>query len=314
MRPTAEKQDPLRAPLNDIFGSEGNVRILRVLAFADAPIGRASVARRARLDPSGVRRSLEDLAALGIVEAIGSGRNQSVRLRSRHPLSDPIRHLFEAERRGFDEFVSAAKSALRSNGSPARAVWIESPEARTPGTVHLGVLAPADDVDDVRDAVESQLRDVEQELATHFVVHAYTDADLVALSDEETDRLRDLTLLDGWLPKHWRESSGGPVRSHRHLDERARRLAAAIADVLPNDPSLIERARRWIDDRLEEASRGEARDLKEWRRILQDLSIQQIQSFLREDSERADRLRQSLPFVDALQPEQRNLVLERSEP
>jgi DNA-binding IclR family transcriptional regulator len=93
MRPPASKQDPLRTPLNQIFGSEGNVRVLRVLAFATEPIGRTRVARRAELNPSGVRRTLDRLAELGIVEAIGSGRGQSVRLRERYRLAGRIRFL-----------------------------------------------------------------------------------------------------------------------------------------------------------------------------------------------------------------------------
>lgn len=312
MRPPAEKQDPLRTPLNEVFGSEGNVRVLRVLAFATEPIGRTTVARRAELNPSGVRRTLDRLAELGVVEAIGSGRNQSVRLRDRHPLARAIRSLFERERDVFDRFVEAARDAFAADDFPARAVWLESPEARTPGVVHVGVLGSPGALDEARDAVESHLKEAERELATHFVVHGYTDADRVAIGDEETERLRNLTLLYGWLPQEWREAEGGPVRSHRVLDAQARRLASRIAESLPHDPSIIERALRWIEGRLEVADGREARVLDEWRRILDDLSLQQVQSLLREESERADRLRQSLPFVEVLTPGERKRLLEET--
>lgn len=310
MRPPKEKQDPLRTPLNEALGSEGNVRVLRVLASAGEPIGRTRVARRARLNASGVRRTLDRLAELGLVEALGSGRNQSVRLRDRHPLASAVRSLFEAEEDAFQRFVDATRTVFDRPDFPARAVWLENPEARTPGTVHVGVLGDPDRVDEATEAVQDQLEEIEQELARHFVVHAYTEADRAAIGDEEADRLQDLTLLYGWLPRDWRASRGGPVRSHRHLDERARRLADAIAELLPRDPSILERALAWLDDRLQAADRREARDLEEWRRMLEDLSIQQLQAFLREDSQRADRLRQSMPFLDVLTPGERRQLFE----
>lgn len=313
MRPPAEPQDPLRTPLNHALGSEGRVRVLRVLAFAQEPIGRTTVARRAELDPSGVRRTLDQLSEMGLVEAIGSGRNQSVRLRDRHPLSSAIRSLYEEERKAFQRFVSAARKAFEQGDFPGRAVWLETPDARSPGTVHVGVLGAPDRVDRARDIVRTQLEEVEQELATHFVVHAYTGADRRA-TGEEAERLRDLTLLYGWLSREWHASAGGPVESHRTLDERARRLAGAIAEELPRDPSIIDRTLRWIEQRSEEAGAREAENLEEWRRILEDLSIQQVQALLREDSERANRLRQSLPFVEVLTPAERERLLTESSP
>lgn len=290
------------------------MRVLRVLAFAEEPIARTSVARRAELNPSGVRRTLDRLAELGVVEAIGSGRNQSVRIREKHPLSAAIRSLFQTEQRTYERFREAIREAVARPDFPARAVWLESPEARSPGTVHVGVLVSPDGVQEATDALQSSLEGAEQALATHFVVHAYTDADRMALTGDEEERLENVTLLFGWLPREWRVEARGPVKSHRHLDERARHLAEEIAALLPNDPSLIDRAADWIDHQVEKARQEEAQDLKEWRRILEDLSIQQIQALLREESERADRLRQSLPFVGALSAEERRKLLQGTGP
>lgn len=310
MRPPSQPQDPLRTPLNDILGSEGNVRVLRVLAFSESAIGRTTVARRAELNASGVRRTLDRLAEIGLVEALGSGRNQTVRIRDRHPLAAAIRALFEEERRTYERFLDATLEALEQEGFPARAVWLESAAARSPGIVHIGVLASPGAVDEAIAAVEKELRGIEEDLATHFVVHAYTDADALALTDEESERLEDLTLLYGWLPQEWLQRSGGPVSSHRHLEQRARVLATAVADLLPNDPSILDRTLRWIERRLEGDETRHARDLEEWQRLLDRLSLQQIQAFLREDSERADRLRQSLPFVEVLSAPERKRLLE----
>jgi len=250
------------------------------------------------------------LAEIGLVEALGSGRNQTVRLRNRHPLARAIRALFEEERRTYERFLDATRAAFEQEGFPARAVWVESPAARSPGIVHIGVLASPDTVAEAIEAVEEGVHGIEEDLATHFAVHAYTDADALALADEEMDRLEDVTLLYGWLPQEWLQRSGGPVASHRYLDERARVLATAVADLLPNDPSILDRTLRWIERRLEADEGRHARDLEEWKHMLNRLSVQQIQTFLREDSERADRLRQSLPFVEVLSAPERKRLLE----
>ena len=311
MRPPAIQQDPLRTPLNEILGSEGAVRVLRVLSDSQGPMARATVAQRAALNPSGVRRILDRLAQMGLVEVMGSGRNQAVRLRSRHPLAEPVRSLFHAEHSIFDQIVRAARLALSEEEIGGAAIWIESSSARSPGTVDVGVLADPADLERIVSAVQVALEALEGELAMHFVVHGYTDADRSAGGDQRW-RLEDVTLLHGWIPALWRGERNGPIATHRVLDENARLLAEAIAEVLPNDPSLIDRATKWINERLQAASPRGAHELREWQRILSQLSLRQIQSLLTEDSERADRLRQSLPFLDVLSSSERTELLKVS--
>jgi len=313
MRPPSRRQDPLRTPLDDILGSVGAVRVLRILSDAREPIGRTRVARRALLNPSGVRRILNRLAESGLVEIVGSGRNQAVRLRPRHPLSAPLRELFSAEREIFDRTVESARRAFADAMLPATAVWIESSAARSPGTVDVGVLAAPGALAGAMAAVQHHFENVEEETASHFFIHGYTDADRAAGGDQD-DRLADVTLLHGWIPKRWHSEEAGPIVSHRTLDQHARRLAAAIAKSLPNDPSLIERTREWIDKRLESASERENHALQEWRRVLSQLSIRQLQALLVEDSERADRLRQSLPFPETLSPAELAHLMQVAEP
>jgi len=311
MRPPAIQQDPLRTPLNEILGSEGAVRVLRVLSDAREPMARTTVARRALLNPSGVRRLLDRLALTGLLEIVGSGRNQVVQLRNRHPLAEPLRSLFRAEHSIFDRVVESARLALSGQNLANAAVWIESHSTRSPGTVDIGVLAEAADLEGIVAAVQGALEALEDELAMHFVVHGYTDADRSAGGDQRW-RLENVTLLHGWIPALWRDELDGPIATHRVLDQNARRLAGAIAEALPNDPSLIDRATEWIDKRLESVSPRGAHELNEWRRILSQLSLRQIQALLTEDSERADRLRQSLPFLDVLSGNERAEILKGS--
>jgi DNA-binding transcriptional ArsR family regulator len=311
MRHPARHQDPLRAPLNEILGSQGAVRVLRVLAASKQPMGRTQVARRAELNASGVRRTLNQLAAAGVLETVGSGRSQVVRLRDEHPLSTPLRSLFRAERDLFDRTVGEARRAFADMELPVTAIWIESPDARSPGTVDVGVLADPEFLDASVAAIQRHLEAAEKALQMHFVVRGYTDADRFVGGDQ-LGRLQSVTLLHGWIPVEWRGEEGGPILTHEDLDRRARRLAQAIAALLLNDPSLVERAREWVDRRLAAADDRAEHELDEWHRILSRLSVTQIQALLTEDTERADRLRQSLPFLDVLSASERAQLMSES--
>lgn len=309
MRQPKTAQEPLRTPLNQYLGTEGNVRVLRVLSTTIEPLARTVVAERAELHPTGVRRILDAFAETGLVDVIGSGRNQSVRLRDEHPMAGPLRHLYREEREVFERVSAAVRNAVATLSKPIDAVWLESPEARSSGIVDLGVLAPSDVVDQVARELADRLSPLGENLALHFVSHGYTRADADLLPEEEQERLRNVTLLYGWIPLEWRREGGGPIRSHRELDDRARRIATSVAERLPNDPSIVERTVEWIDDRLASASEREAPALEEWRNLLTRLSIPQIQKILMEDTERARELRQSLPFAEALPArERRSLV------
>lgn len=311
MRQPKTTQEPLRTPLNQYLGTEGNVRVLRVLSTTTEPLARTVVAQRAELHPTGVRRILDALAESGLVDVVGSGRNQSVRLREEHPMTAPLRHLYREEREVFERVSAAVRNAVATLSKPIDAVWLENPDARSSGIVDLGVLAPSDVVDQAARDLAYQLSPLAENLALHFVSHGYTEADAGLLPEEEQERLQNVTLLYGWIPLQWRKEGGGPIRSHRELDDRARRIATAVAERLPNDPSIVERAVGWIDDRLESASDREAPALKEWRDLLTRLSVPQIQKLLKEDTERARELRQSLPFAEALPNHERRSLVSR---
>jgi len=299
MRPPARSQDPLRTPLNELLGAEGNVRVLRVLAARKAGLGRAAVAREARLNPRGVRAILDRLARAGIVNVQQSGRAGIVTLRDNHPLTSAIRRLFRQERALYDRLVTTVRDAAGQAALDVRAVWVTAGSAT--GTADVGVLASARDVDRAVYALEQQLRKAEQSLAIHFAVRAYTDAERDIVGERETP----VTLVWGWLPFAWQHGGGGPLRSHRDLDDRARRLGERIAKHIAQDPAIIDRAVEWIDERERSGPDPSKRALEEWRSVLTTLSARQVEALLVEESERADRLRQSLPFVDVLTPEDR---------
>src|SRR2546423_826837 len=125
MRPPARPQSRLWAPLNDIFGTEANVRILRVLTRVGSGVSQAELAKRSDLQRSTVHRSIKALADTDIVEYVGTSAQSQVQLRKRNPLSVAIRKLFEAERVRYDEFLALLMKAVASIDPPPLAVWLE---------------------------------------------------------------------------------------------------------------------------------------------------------------------------------------------
>ena len=99
------------------------------------------------------------------------------------------------------------------------------------------------------------------------------------------------------------------MRSHAEHDQRARRLAVAIAAKLKWDPGLARIAQQHIARREKRASPQERRELQEWARILTTMSPDRLRRFLVEPGERATRLRQTLPALEILTPAERDAVL-----
>ena len=164
MRPPAERQSALRTPLNDILSTEVNVRVLRVISSSQSPLGKSEVARRAELNPSGVRRSVADLVECGILEPVGVGRQQLVTLSGKHPLAPALRSLFKSEREVFARFLDSLRTTVGRLQPPPDSAWIEGPAAkgneRPRDTIVLGLLASARDVDTIARELDSRTIDI----------------------------------------------------------------------------------------------------------------------------------------------------------
>ncbi|HSU17874.1 hypothetical protein [Longimicrobium sp.] len=96
------------------------------------------------------------------------------------------------------------------------------------------------------------------------------------------------------------------ARSHEWLDERSRALHVRVGEKLRDNPALVSMALANLD-RWERQS-GPDRAWAEWREILTSKSISEIVALLQEDSENANRLRQSSPFAGALTEDERMAV------
>jgi hypothetical protein len=314
MRPAKTSQGSLAAPLNRILGTEANVRLLRVLSEAREPLARPDVARRARMDASGVRRALAALAAEGIVEAVGTGARTSVRLRRDHPLAAPLRRLFAAERGRAQEVVDVIREIGGGLFPRPRALWVSAPapaDSDSLEIVRVGVLAGAREVDGLVRALRDALRDVQRQYDLVIEVRGYTRADLDTLAADTRAELSDARAILGPAPAEL--LSGGappaapvqsPSRGHARQDRRGLLLGRAIGERITRDPGLIDRARAYAL-RMAASSPGVRQEMEEWEMILDTMPPGRLRAFLADPGERATRLRQSLPFVAVLTPEER---------
>ncbi len=323
MRPPAERQSALRTPLNYILSTEVNVRVLRVISSSQSPLGKSEVARRAALNPSGVRRSVADLVECGILEPVGVGRRQLVTMRGRHPLAPALKSLFESERDVFAQFLDSLRATVGQLQPPPDSAWIEGPAVqgndRPRDTIVLGLLASARDVDAIASELDSQTIDIMGKYDVIIEVKRWTAADLATAPRPQWSREEEVISLLGPPPTSFVQQKSRGVddgnrrsRTHRDLDCRALTIARAIADRLAEDPSLVSAARDFVARRMRDASPRERNDLDEWQRLLERLSVQQLRNFLVHSGERATRLRQSLPFVEVLSNDERHSILENT--
>lgn len=318
MRPTKQTESVISAPLNHIFRTEAAVRVLRVLSLTRHPLTRPEVAARARLDPSGVRRVVRELADQGIVEAVGAGATQPVRLRMAHPFARALRSLFRAEAARADAVLKHVRNAAHALRPPPRAVWMVHPAPAGRGAgfeaLQVGVLASVAEVDGAAQTLRDALREMERRQDLPVEVRGYTAADLAVLPHAERGALSRAVPVTGLSPESLlapeeSRQGGAVIRGHRDADERALAIGRAVGKRVLRDPTLIERAQKYVREYLKTAPPGERKEMEEWAGILQTMPPARLQKFLVNKGERATRLRQSLPFLGALTPAERTTLL-----
>jgi DNA-binding MarR family transcriptional regulator len=315
MRPPRRSQNTVQTPLNAILGTEANLRLLRVLSRTETPMTAGELARRAQLGRTSVYPALEALESTGIVEFIGAGVRRQLRFRSEHPLGRALVDLFNAEAQRTTALVGALRESFAAISPRPSAAWLEGLNDELGGeeSLSLWVVADPRSLPQLADALTDRISDVERRFGVQIAVSGLTRSEIERRASVEPERLAQVVPLDGVPPmalvtpagKH---SSSETLRSHGEHDTRARRLAIAVAAKLKRDPTLVQRARARIAEREKHASSGERRALREWLRML-DTAPGKLERILTDRSERATRLRQTLPALDLLTPSERNAVL-----
>jgi DNA-binding transcriptional ArsR family regulator len=316
-------QSALQNPLNRILGTETNVRVLRVLAGTNEALSAAELSRRTLLHISGIGKALTALEETGIVEYVGTGSRQPVRLRGVHPLTEAVRLLFRAERQRADAVFNGISQAVQAVMPPPQSAWIQGPITTATDKPHepvvLGIITGPLAVENTTETIRRALAALERELDVTIDVRTRTLADIMTTPTGEHGLLKHaipvlgpppLSLLDRATPHEGIRSMRGPT-THAELDERSLRFASGIAERLRHDPAIVERARAYVSQRLSLASRGEALELREWEHILATMSLPKLRHFLQDSGPRATRLRQSSPFLGVLTSEERDQLIAR---
>lgn len=320
MRRVSNPQSAAIYPLNRILSTEGNVRLLRVLAGTSAALSIAELARKSGLTDRGTRTAVSGLEATGAIEVLGSGRTRQVRMRRKHPLAASLKALFRTEARHFEALLDAIQKTISSLPRPPSAVWLQSPGGggsdQADDPIVVGLLADAIVVDNVVLELAKAIEKVERSFDVTIEVRGLTRADLNVMNKAERAQIAESISLVGPSPFAYMEDVGskgtkGRRRRGHHidLDVRGIALGSAIAEAISRDPALIERARAWIAKRMKKASVGERQELEEWRRLLSTASPARIRKLLTDPGQRATRLRQTLPFLEALSKAERDAIV-----
>lgn len=298
MRTTRSNQNTFQTAWDTILGTKSQVRILRVLEQTRESMAVRELARRAGEHLRAVQLAVGRLVEAGVIERVGTGIQHHVRFNERHPLSPALQELFEAERARFERLVSQLKSLARKNAGRATAVWL-SEAAPLDGTgLELGVLAASGEVDSLTDALRESVADLMRREDVSIEVRGWTRPDLDALDRSPLAAGGKPILLRGALPGQLAPAPRGAVlRSHAAVDEMLRDRAKRVAAALERRPELIREARDEVAKRLPTAPPQEAKTLREWRDVLDGMSVPRLRSWLVSRSERVTRLRQSMPLV-----------------
>ena len=302
MRPIVFKQDSLRNPLNELFGTQAHVRLLRVMTNeVDGPLTASDVAKRAGLTVPGAQKALERLFRSGFISRVGGGRKHQYEIRCSDRLMKATLDLFQTEKDRYEQLIITIKNDIKNLTPPPHAAWIQTLPKEIGEPLTLGLLHETRHLTDCIRRLRKKLNQVENDFDLTIELEGYTKADI---SDFKID---DVTALFGVMP-----SPDGLTRqqtknklTHREKDRRLHMLSRKLAKAIEQDASLLRRAKEHIDRLLKEDQGTAARDLIEWRDILDMYSMQRLSRFLTSSSERANRLRQSNPLFAILTLDER---------
>lgn len=297
MRPIVFKQDTLRYPLNEIFGAQAHVRLLRIMANeVDGPLTASDIAKRAGLTVPGAQKALERLFRSGFISRVGGGRKYQYEIRCSDRLMKAALDLFQAEKDRYEQLIITIKKEIKNLTPPPHAAWIKTLPKEIGGPLLLGLLHETRHLTDFIRQLRAKINQVENDFDLTIELEGYTKADI---SDLNFD---DVTALFGVMPSPDRpalQQAKKPL-THREKDRRLHMLSRKLAQAIEQDASLIRRAKEHIDRLLKEDQGTATRDLIEWRDILDMYSMQRLSRFLTSSSERANRLRRSNPLFAIL--------------
>lgn len=300
----------IRNPVDYILGTRAAVSVLRALSTAQVPLSQSELARRAELHLRGLPATLAALEAVGVISYAGRGRTRQVQLHHQHPFVQELRHLFQAETSRWNRIVQGLRQAAAEFRRGLVAAWIEGPVAEGTDTIDDSIDVtflfdqPADNA--LQAAVRESVNRVQLQEHVIIALRFHQRADMLRTTPERRVNLRRALLLHGPAPvdllpvTNEGDNDDLEFEGPPEVVQQARSMAEKVASRLTHDPEMVVLAREFVDRRLAIAGATERLVLLEWKGLLDSLTPGQLARLLREKSERADRLRQSLPFVGVL--------------
>jgi len=312
MRPPKEKNSFLRYPLNNILGYRANLRVLRALTDAKAPLSISSIAERTGLTIPGVHKVVERLLAVGIAQYTGGGKSQNLMFREEHLMSKAIMKLFAEEKEYFESLNRELRNLFYEVELKPDSAWISGKV--TDGVDEYGdpimifILAGLRDIDNLTKHYRRSLlhHSIEQRYDVSIEIHGVTQADIEFNQNLDTKNVILLWGVDPIFHLVDNNDRTGKTITHDYLDIRSAEESKIWTKLLKVYPEIIPRTiseldRRIIDNRFPGKS-----DLTEWKQILETMPFQRLKKLLESDSERAVRLRQSIPFWHVLTDRERS--------
>lgn len=205
MSALSQAQSHVRYPLTAIFGSVGNVRVLRALVTDHSPQSAPQLARLTGLSPQGARLVLDALARQQLVKVYGSGRAQLYALNESHLFASALVALFQEEQQRWERLLTTIRELLAKRGTAVRAAWLYGSVARAEDTPRSDLdIALLVSSSDVADQIREDLMPLEDEQQLNISLTALTPKELAALPDDDrwwSDVVRDARVLKGSAPE-----------------------------------------------------------------------------------------------------------------
>ncbi len=300
MRPIATQLNATRYPLDEVLGAPANVRLLRVLAdFVTGPVSASDAAQLSGLTPAGARRALQRLVRTGLIRRVGGSRSPLFELREKDLLTIRIRELFRCENERYRSFLERLKG-LFTKLPEVRVAWIDAPPGEAGRPFHIGVLSDSRSLNYLGEQIRQRIGDIERDFDVVLEIHLFSGADAPKVDWDTVD------LLAGY-PKSGARPAGPTMVDQ---DGRSVRLNAAVARLIDEDPGLLRRATKHLEQLIKTEQGSAAHDLREWQDILKNYSPQRVRDFIVSDTPRAQRLRRSSPFFAVLSPDERSKLFD----
>ena len=311
MRPVADTNSALQSPLNEILGYQGNIRVLRCLTLRKTSISYTALADQTGISLPGVHKVVTRLHENGIISYRGSGKRQLITLREDYPLYSAISTLFHSEKNRFDDLINTVQKEVSQLGMHVKSAWIYGSVANGSDVygdpVQLALLGESGTIDRITDELQKTIREhkIESKYDVSLEITGLSEADLAASKK---------TLTPGYLVIHGMDPiffAADPTAFseervlHRDLERQSLQASKALGQLLLENAELIPRTLTQLNKRIEESNSGTGRELKEWKHLLESMSLRRIVKFLESDSDRSARLRQSNPFWIALTRKER---------